>query len=196
MESGSLEARIAPGFSAFTVADIPDLRDRLPQVGGWLSEYLVGSVGRTASDASRWQLVLACLRRTQHAFDAYHSARELTTEFLGSRDIATPVRAYYAAVSEWESFAVDYSMAVDVYRHLVRPMFAKGDGSREYRLYTVANNVKHTSNSLEAHPDGFPAVPLWLSNEGIHSYGGIAVTFVEAGGLLEEMVYLADGLRV
>lgn len=191
-----LGERIAPGFAAFTAADVPDLRDRLSQVDEWLSDYLVSSAADARSDASRWQLVLACVRRSQHAFDSYHSARDLTADFLGTRAAGSSVRAYYAAVSEWEWFAVDYSMAVDVYRHLVGPMFEKGDGSREYRLYTVANNVKHTSNSLEAHPDEFPAVPLWLSNDGLHSYNGISVTFVEASGLLEELLFMVDGLKL
>jgi hypothetical protein len=43
-DPGVLGERIAPGFSAFTAADVPDLRDRLPQVGEWLSDWITSSV--------------------------------------------------------------------------------------------------------------------------------------------------------
>jgi hypothetical protein len=184
---------IAPGFGTFATAEVPDLRDSFPHARDWLADYYRDAVWSRFEEGQR-PLVLAFLRRAQHAFDAYHSARELTSAFLEIRGADSSVAAYYAALSDWEWFSVDYAMAVDVYRHLFGPLFEKGDGSPAYRLYTVANNVKHTSNSLEAHPEAFPAVPLWLSDSGLESYEGVSVSYVEASGLLSEMARIADEL--
>jgi len=192
-----LDEHIAPGFSQFTAADIPDLRPEFPESQHWLADYFLNSVLRGRFDDPQRQLVLGFLRRTQHAFDAYHTARELTEAFLATRgEKDSGVYGYYAAVSEWEWFAVDYSMAVELHNRLFeRRVFEKGDRSAESRLYTIANNVKHIAHSLDVHPEGFPAVPLWLNNWSIHSYAGISITYGHAAAALRDMARLADRLR-
>jgi hypothetical protein len=191
-----LNEHIAPGFDQFTAAEIPDLRDEFPEAQHWLGDYFLNSVLRGRFDDPQRQLVVAFLRRTQHAFDAYHSARDLTGTFLATRGEDPGIHGYYAAVSQWEWFTVDYSMTVDLYKRLFgRRLFEKGDHSAESSLYTIANNVKHIANSLDAHPEGFPAVPLWLTNRALRSYAGVSITYRSAASLLRDMARVADDLR-
>lgn len=192
-----LNEHIAPGFDQFTEAEIPDLRSEFPGSQHWLADYFLNSVLNASFDDPQRQLVLGFLRRTQHSFDAYHSARDLTYSFLAMRDEEdSAVRGYYAAVSEWEWFAVDFSMAVELHNRLFgRRVFEKGDRSAESSLYTIANNVKHIAHSLDVHPEGFPAVPLWLNNWSLHSYAGVSITYRDAAKVLRGMARLADRLR-
>ncbi|MDO9557924.1 MAG: hypothetical protein Q7J82_10190 [Coriobacteriia bacterium] len=187
-----LHLHVAPGFGEFNAASIPDIRGEFSQATHWVANYFGNSVLSASYSAPQRQLVLAYLRRTQHAFAMYHAAREQTLGFL-----AVPSTGrYYAAVTDWEVFALDFSMACDIFhRGFGAPVFKKGDGSSEEQLYTLANNVKHPSSYLQEQDEALAAVPLWLTNDGLESYGGVTVKYEEACSILADASRIADTLQ-
>jgi hypothetical protein len=186
---------IAPGIAEFTSAAIPDLTAKFPQAPHWVVNHFLNNVLRAAFK-DRWrQVVLGFVRRSHNAFVAYHDARKQTLEYLDGNEPHNPrVGRYFDAVSSWENFALQVSMAIDLFRWLNQGQgaFEKNDGSKEQRLYEIANLVKHTASAVNsgqcAESD---TVPLWLSNQGLHSFG-LSVTYVEASEILNDVAVLAD----
>jgi len=186
---------IAPGIAEFTSADIPDLTDRFPQAPYWVTNHFLNNALRT-SFKDRWrQVVLAYIRRAHNAFSAYHDARSRTLAYLDGNQPENPrVGRYFDAVSLWENFALQISMAIDLFRWLNEGQgaFQKNDGSKEQRLYEIANLVKHTAKAVTSGQCGeADTVPLWLANDGVRSYG-LIVTYAEASEILIDVSALAD----
>lgn len=186
---------IAPGIAEFTSADIPDLTDRFPQAPYWVTNHFLNNALR-ASFKDQWrQVVLAYIRRAHNAFSAYHDARSRTSAYLDGNQSDNPrVGRYFDAVSSWENFALQISMAIDLFRWLNQGQgtFQKNDGSKEQRLYEIANLVKHTASAVTSGQCGeADTVPLWLANEGLHSFG-LIVTYAEASEILIDVAALAD----
>ena len=70
--------------------------------------------------------------------------------------------------------------------------FEKNDGSKEQRLYEMANLIKHTDkavNSGQCPESG--TIPVWLGNDGLHSFES-SITFQEASEILADVCSLAD----
>lgn len=186
---------IAPGIAEFTAADIPDLTDTFPQAPYWVTNHFLNNALRT-SFKGRWrQVVLAYIRRAHNTFSAYHDARSRTLAYLDGNQPDSPrVGRYFDAVSSWENFALQISMAIDLFRWLNEGQgaFEKNDGSKEERLYEIANLIKHTASAVTsgqcAEAD---TVPLWLANDGMHSFG-LIVTYAEASEILIDVSALAD----
>ncbi len=190
-----LSKYVAPDIAEFTSADIPNLADKFPQAPHWVVNHFLNNVLRAAFKDGWRQVVLAYIRRSHNAFVAYHDARSRTLDYLDGNEPQNPrVGRYFDAVSSWENFALQIAMAVDLFCWLNQGQdaFVKNDGSKEQRLYDIANLIKHTASAVrsgqcaESH-----TVPLWLSNRGLHSFG-LALTYVEASEILNDVAVLAD----
>ena len=186
---------IAPGIADFTSADIPDLTERFPQAPHWVTNhFLNNALGTSFKD--RWrQVVLAYIRRAHNAFSSYHEARSRTLAYLDGNQPDNPrVSRYFDAVSSWENFALQISMSIDLFRWLNEGLglFQKNDGSKEQRLYEIANLIKHTASAMTSGQCGeADTVPLWLANDGICSFG-LIVTYAESSEILIDVSTLAD----
>ena len=194
-----LDELIAPGISTFRVAEMPDVSGEFPQADYWLTNHFLNTVlGVRFSDGVR-QVAVAFLRRAQDAHGAYAAGRELTLRFLAGTQPGNPsVRRYYAAVGAWESFALHSSMAMDLFRWLNggTGAFVKNDGSKECRLYTIANQLKHTASCVESgqcRPG--QTVPLWLSSGGLESFDEVKVSYGEAADVLRDICRVADRIQ-
>jgi hypothetical protein len=193
-----LDANVAPGFSQFAAADIPDLRAEFPNVEHWFADYFLNTVFGPRFVPGHHQLALGIIRRSQHAFFRYHEARELTQSFLTTRTLLQPqVRLYLHAVDKWESFVLQYGMAIDL---LVafdngKHVFVKNDGSVEERLYTMSNQTKHHASCIASgQAPTSHTVPLWICNDGLASFD-YHVTYSEASTALRELAQLAETLK-
>lgn len=186
---------VAPGIAEFTSADVPDLTGRFPQAPHWVVNHFLNSALRAAFKARWRQVVLAYIRRSHNAFVAYHDARSRTLAYLDGNEPQNPrVGRYFDAVSSWETFALQVSMAIDLFCWLNQGQgaFAKNDGSKEQRLYEVANLIKHTASAVSSGQcTESDTVPLWLSNQGLHSFN-LSVTYAEAAEILIDVAVLAD----
>lgn len=186
---------IAPNVTEFRSAEIPDLENEFPQASYWLQNHCLNNALR-ASFKEKWrQVVLGYIRRTHNAFIEYHCARALTLQYLNGNDPLNPkVQKYYDSVTRWENFTLQMSMAMDLFKWLNQGdgAFTKNDGSKEQRLYTIANIVKHTASAINSGQcTDLDTLPLWLSNEGILSFE-VSVTFSEAAEVLSDMSKLAN----
>jgi hypothetical protein len=186
---------VAPGISEFTAAEIPDLREQFPEAPHWVVNHFLNSA-LGVSFKNEWrQVVLGFIRRTHNAFSAYHLARERTRKYLAGNQPDNPKAGqYWDAVSAWEDFALQVSMALDLFMWINqgKGAFVKNDGSRDQRLYEIANLVKHTASAVKSGQcSSQDTVPLWLGNSGILSFG-MQVTYVEASMVLADLAKLAD----
>src|SRR5437899_11883514 len=108
-----LNQLIAPGISAFTAAEIPELTEQFPQVEYWLVNHFLNRVLRGSFKEGLHQAVLGYLRRAQQAYRAYHDARQLTYEYLNGNDPSKPrIGSYYNVLSAWETYPLQVSMAL------------------------------------------------------------------------------------
>ncbi len=132
-----LDTHIAPGISEFREALIPDLSGRFPQADFWVGNYFLNSVLRVGF-RDRWrQIVNGFLRRASQGFAAYLDARRLTLEYLDGNSPLNPrIGRYYKATAAWEGFAIDMTIATDLFKWMNNGAgaFTKNDGSKEYRL--------------------------------------------------------------
>ena len=196
--SGVLNSYVSPRFMDFRTAVIPDFTDRFPEAPHWMVNFFLNSVLRARYKPGIQQAVLGYLRRSHHAFTAYHDARRQTLTFLEGHNPHNPkLRAYYDTVAAWEAFALQTSMALDLSRWINKGdgAFKKNDGSKEQRLYSMANQVKHVGKCIESGQcTEEDTLPLWLSNAGLESFG-IRVTYSEAAEILADVATLADRLQ-
>ena len=190
-----LEKYIAPGIDKFTSAEIPDLTDNHPEASHWLTNHFLNSALRLSFKDQWRQVVIGYLRRAHNAFRAYHDARMLTYEYLDGNDPHNPrVGRYYDVVSRWEDYALQISMAIELFKWLNQGegAFVKNDGSKEQRLYEIANLVKHTAKAVNSGQcQDTDVLPLWLCNEGLCSFG-VNLSFIEASDVLTDVATLAD----
>ena len=196
--SGILNRLISPEFTSFKSATIPDISDQFPQAIHWLANFFLNSAFRGQYNAKVQQLVLGYLRRSHHAFKSYHDARLATFKYLDQGDPHQGhIRLYYEAINLWENYVLQISMAIDLYNAFSNPdkVFEKNDGSKEQRIYTIANQVKHVGhcvNSGQCKEED--TLPLWLTNEGLSSFD-IKVSFSEASEILIDVAKLSDLLQ-
>jgi hypothetical protein len=198
--SGVLNRNIAPGISEFTHCDAPDLTVSHPEAPHWLANYFLNSVFRGQLKGTHRQYAMNLLFRAQACFNRYHSARELTLQYLNSGDVHNPaIRTYFLALVDWESCFLNAQIFIDILNKMSapgsQPMFVDGDGSPEQRAYAIANSIKHWGSDLAQgrHSDDH-TVPLWLSNAGFQSRSH-RVTFAELGELVEGVALLASDLQ-
>lgn len=169
-----LDRHLAPGISAFTACDAPDIALRHPEAPHWLANHLLNSVFRGAYKNGFRQYAANQIYRAQVAFRDYHEARALTAEFLATGRPENPaVRAYFRALARWESCLLNLQIFIDVMNKMKtdlkdEPVFKESDGTTEQRAYSIANTVKHFGSDIAAgrHAEG-DTVPLWLTNFGL-----------------------------
>jgi hypothetical protein len=192
-----LDRNVAPGISKFTNADIPDLRAEFPQASHWLSNHYLNTLLGPNYAGSFRQYAVSMLFRAQAQFDLYHRAREQTAIYLEKSPTHNPaVREYYQAVNLWETCLLNYQMFIDLYtKAVVKKAFEPADGSEEQRAYDLANSVKHWGGFInsqrrkEEHN-----IPLWLSNDGLHSHEG-NLSYQELAAITREVAKTGDQLE-
>lgn len=186
---------IAPDIAEFTTSEIPQLETLFPQASHWVTNHFLNNALRTSFKDGWRQVVLGYIRRTHNAFTAYHEARLLTLSYLdGNQPLNPRVSQYFNAVSSWENFALQVSMALDLFKYLNQGTgsFEKNDGSKEQRLYEIANLVKHTVSAVKSGQcSNTDTVPLWLGNEGLRSFTHL-VSYTEASEVLIDLSVLAE----
>lgn len=196
--SGILNKLISPGFTGFRKASIPDLTDKYTQAPHWLGNFFLNSVLSGKYKTNMQQLVLGYLRRAYHGFIYYHNARESTLKYLNDNDPhQAHIRSYYEDIALWENYVLQISMAIDLYNSISKPdnVFSKNDGSKEQRLYTIANHIKHVGSCIDSGQcTEQDTLPLWLTDEGLSSFG-ITLSFNEASEILADVANLADLLQ-
>jgi hypothetical protein len=97
---------VAPSYSAFTAATIPDAPED-PEEKQWVASFLLNSTFRATLDNNSRRAFYNFLRRTHFAFVEYGEARRLTIEHLA--DPST--RRYLNAIGHWERFLSDADRA-------------------------------------------------------------------------------------
>lgn len=185
---------IAPGLADFRSAEIPDLSTDFRDAEHWVADHFLNSALRGSYTDGMRQYAMAFLRRARRGFRAYHEARSETLAYLAElRPGTQSLSRYLNAVDEWEQFVLQLQMAMVLFQHMPgsEKIFEKGDGSPEFRLYSIANRVKHHGS---AESDLVASLPLWLSNEGLHS-PGMAITYIEASAILTDVGHFAEALR-
>jgi hypothetical protein len=189
-----LNGLVAPGIASFTSAAIPDMAGRYPEAEFWvLNHFLNGTLRASWGEGTR-QLVVAYLRRAGHAHKAYNEARQRTLSYLHELNPNNPpIGRYYDAVAKWETFAIDMTIAMDLYKKINGGVgsFEKNDGSKENRLYEMGNKAKHLPSDVLTAGN---TVPIWLDKMGLKSVN-LTVTFDEAGTVLGDVCALAEQLQ-
>lgn len=190
-----LNKLLAPGISEFTSAEIPDLTQHFPQAPHWVSNHFLNNVLRGHFRDGWRQVVIAYIRRAQNAFLAYSDARQLTLEYLDGNQPDNPrINGYFSSVTAWENYTLQISMVIDLFRWLNQGAgaFEKNDGSKEQRLYEIANLIKHTASAVDSGQcPGSGTIPLWLENDGLHSFE-TSITFQEVSEILADVCKLAN----
>lgn len=96
--SSVLDKHVAPGISAFTAADIPDLQSDFPEWRHWVTNHFLSNVLRGGFKEPWRQYAVNFIRRSRATFNFYHTAREVTTKYLNGNDVLNPkVGQYYEA---------------------------------------------------------------------------------------------------
>lgn len=190
---------VAPDIADSRTADVLKLEKLYPDAKSWLANHFLNSVFRAEYKEGLRQAALAYLRRTTHAYEAHLDARKRTLHYLENIDpkYANLVN-YYRAVSSWESFALQCEMALDIFKWMNNGIgaFKKKYGSVLYRIYTIANHVKHTASCVNSGQCSTGVlVPLWLTAAGIQSFDMIGVTYGETAKVFGELAELAQVLR-
>ena len=73
--------------------------------------------------------------------------------------------------------------------------FEKNDGSNYQRLWDIANQIKHTASCVASGQcTEKDTIPLWLSNQGLESFG-IYISFTEASVVLTDIAKLAEQIQ-
>jgi len=194
-----LDSKIAPAFSTFTKADVPDVVVEFSEAKHWLSNHFLNTaLGRDFKP--RWkQHFMTLLMRCQSAFAFYDEARLATADYL-SPEPGSPgvprVRRYFRAVSLWEATVLNWGMAVEAFNHTSDvKAFEKGDGSVEDRAYLIYNTVKHWGKTVESgRHEPTDTVPLWLTNEGLNTRPS-TLPFAELAQLLRDLGNVANKIQ-
>jgi hypothetical protein len=174
---------VAPGFSEFNAANMPDMSAISQEQGHWLNNFILNSWSRVNLDDDTRRTLFNFLRRTEAAFREYEEARRLTLAHL---DDVRPnsVSQYIRAIGHWEQFLSQADRAWAVLVKGEKILFAKNDGSIVQRLNLLYNRTKHIESSIKSGqlpPDG--TLPVWLTNDGLQAVDG-TLTFVEVAEIL------------
>ena len=188
--SHMLERYIAPGISAFTSADIPDMSDHDPESSYWVANHFLSSIFRAGYHLPMGAHIQHYLRRSEAAFAEHARAREATLSFLEAGG-QSPT-SYSNALLHWEYFLGQSWHAHLLLRQVLRLMsgddtlnvFEPDDGSAEQRLNLLYNAMKHVESRIDAGqiPENATS-PVWLSNRGLECTDG-HLTFHETAAIL------------
>ena len=165
---------VASNIAEFCEANIPELTEQFPQSRYWIANQFLSNSLRGSFNTGMRQVVLALIRRSYNALQFYHDAREKTSAYLKDNEPLNPnVTKYYNAVTTWENFVLQVSMNMDQFRWMNQGtgVFQKKDGSKEYRIYHIANLIKHTHTTVASGQcKDSDTLPLWLQRDGLYSF--------------------------
>jgi hypothetical protein len=187
-----MDKYVAPGYSGFTAATIPDISAASQEQDHWLANFILNSWSRVTMDDDLRRTLFNFLRRTQAAFREYQEARRLTLAHLAD---GRPVSGYIAAIDHWEQFL---SQADRAWALLVKGkpiLFVKGDGSIVQRLNLLYNRTKHVESAIKSGqlpPDG--TLPVWLTNDGLEAVDA-KLSFAEIADILTDLAKWADAAQ-
>jgi hypothetical protein len=189
-----LNKLVAPGISELKRGSVPDLMPRFPHSAHWVEIFLLNTfIGATLVGTTR-PVVLNFLRRVESALLEYTDGRRHFNAYTrGSRQA---ISKYFSAVLHFEhAIAMTYQAAMlmrDFYPG--ETFFEKGDQTPLQRVNALYNHTKHIDSVLASGQlsDGY-AIPLWISNTGLHC-SVCSVTFAELADILAVLGANADRL--
>lgn len=185
---------VAPGASAFTHADIPDMSNYARESGHWIANCFLNSVFGPTWKPPYNAYMYNYLRRAEAAFASHAAAREATLAFVAGGSQSP--RKYASALFHWEAFlgqswhgfkTLEKAFSVAVYK--------KGEHSVEERLNHLYNQMKHIESRIENGkllPEA--TVPVWLTNSGLRSIDA-ELTYAETAEILKDVAKWADILQ-
>lgn len=185
-----LDDLIAPGASAFTRAEIPDMSAYHAQSKWWVANFFLNSVLRARYKPPLNAYLYNYFRRCEAAYREHDLARSATLEFL--RRAGQSPAHYATALTHWEVFLgqswhalkiLGFAMKVQVYK--------QGIGSIEERVNTRYNQMKHAESKIREGEIGQQTVAVWMTNEGLTN-GQSCLTYSETGEVLKEIAKWAD----
>jgi hypothetical protein len=185
---------VAPGFSSFTSAAIPDMSAVSQEQGHWLKNFILNSCFRVTVDDDTRRTLYSFLRRTEATFREYEAARRLTLAHLANPKTDT-VSEYIEAIGHWEQFLSHADRAWAVLIRGEQILFVKNDGSVFQRLNFFYNLTKHLESAIKSGqlpPDG--TLPVWLTNDGLQAVDG-KLTFTEISEILTDLAKWADAAQ-
>jgi hypothetical protein len=186
-----LDKFVAPGYSAFTAATIPDMSAVSQDQERWVANFILNGSMRVTLDDDTRRTWYNFLRRAEGAFLEYEEASRLTLAHLAN---PSP-RRYIRAIGRWEQYLSEAYRAWAVLVRGEKVLFAKEDGSIIQRLSLLYNRTKHVEsaiNSGQLPPDG--TIPVWLTNDGLEAVDG-ELTFVEIAEILGDLSKWADAVQ-
>ena len=191
-----LNRLVAPRISEFVAAVIPDLRSSHPEAEHWMGNHFVNNLFRGAFIGDTRQFVVNLLFRAQAQFAQYHQARDATVEYLSKSGLHSPaLKLYFRAIVQWETCLLSYEVFVDVLVKMGNPkIFQQKDGSREQRAYDIANTIKHWASSIDSKRNDDATIPMWLSNEGLHTRT-LSLTFDELAAITNDIAKIANDIQ-
>lgn len=199
--SDLLDRHLAPGISAFTAFEAPDISTQHPEAPHWLANHFLNTVFRGTYKNKFRQYAANQIYRAQCAFADYHEARAATQAYLKSGRPDNPaIRAYFGALSRWESCLLNVQIFIDVMNRMKKDVgdtavFNENDSTPEERAWSIANTVKHFGSDIAAgRHDEHATVPMWLTNSGLRT-ASHELTFEELAELVAAIATAADELQ-
>lgn len=188
-----LNQHIAPGVSAFTAADIPDMSKWENESPHWVANFFLNSALGASFAPPMNAYAYNFLRRAEYAYSQHHLAREATLAFLAQG--AQSVKHYVEALFHWECYL---SQSWHAFSILITAWdgkaFDKNDGSVEQRLNALYNQMKHVESRIDnAQMLSGATVPVWLENEGLISID-TRLSYAETGEILKDIGKYANAL--
>ena len=188
-----LDTHIAPGVSAFTQAEIPDMSTWAKESPHWVANFFLNSAFTATFAPPMNAYAYNFLRRAQYSFSEHNVARESTLRFLSAGGQSPG--GYADALFHWECFLGQawhaFALLVTAWQGKA---FDKNDGSVEQRLNALYNQMKHVESRIEnGQMIAGATVPVWLTNSGLQSVDA-ALTYAETAELLKDLAKYADAL--
>ena len=157
-----LDTHIAPGVSAFTAAEIPDMTSWSKESSHWIANFFLNSVFSGSFAPPMNAYAYNFTRRAQYAYSEHELARKSTLAFIVSGGQSP--RRYADALFHWECFLGQAWHAFTILDTAWKgKAFEKNDGSVEQRLNALYNQMKHVESridSIQMIPGA--TVPVWL----------------------------------
>ncbi len=188
-----LDKHIAPGVSAFTSAEIPDMTSWSKESTHWIANLFLNSAFSGSFAPPMNAYAYNFIRRAQYAFSEHALARDSTLSFITNGGQSP--KSYADALFHWECFLGQawhaFGMLVTAWE---AKAFEKNDGSLGQRLNAMYNQMKHVESRID-NGQMIPGatVPVWLENEGLRSVDA-NLTFAETAEVLQELAKFADAL--
>jgi hypothetical protein len=136
-----LDRYVAPGFSSFSEATIPDMTNVSKEQGHGLGNFILNSCFRVSMEDELRPTIFNFLRRAEAAFREYEEARKYTLAYL-SEPCPNSVSAYFRSIGHWEQFLSQADRAWAVLVRGEKFLDVKNDGSVVQRLSLLYNCTK------------------------------------------------------